>query len=425
MKNIETNNLVLGAGVTGLSYINFLKDKNYIILEKENTVGGYCRTNYKDGFVWDFAGHFFHFNNEKIKKFFLEKINKDELIYQKKNTKIYYKNKFINYPFQKNIHQLNKKEFIDCLYDLFNKVEKDNYKNFLEMLHGKFGKAITEKFLKPYNEKLYACSLKELDANSMGRFFPYTNKEEIIKNMKENKNTSYNDKFLYPKRGAYIFIETLLRNIDTEKILLNEEIQEINSKEKYVKTRTYIIKYKNLVNTIPLLDFIKYENINFYSKVKKYFKFNQVLVFNIGLNRKDYRKDIHWIYYSENCYNFYRIGFYNNILKEDKLSIYVEIGFKEDKKIDVEKEFKKTINNLKDVGIINSEDQIVSYENIIMRPAYVHINKESNEYKKIYKEQLEEKDIYTIGRYGDWKYCSIEDSVLDAYNLNLKLEGRN
>ena len=60
-----------------------------------------------------------------------------------------------------------------------------------------------------------------------------------------------------------------------------------------------------------------------------------------------------------------------------------------------------------------------------MRPAYVHINKESNEYKKIYKEQLEEKDIYTIGRYGDWKYCSIEDSVLDAYNLNLKLEGRN
>ena len=87
MKNIETNNLVLGAGVTGLSYINFLKDKNYIILEKENTVGGYCRTNYKDGFVWDFAGHFFHFNNEKIKKFFLEKINKDELIYQKKILK--------------------------------------------------------------------------------------------------------------------------------------------------------------------------------------------------------------------------------------------------------------------------------------------------------------------------------------------------
>ena len=146
MKNIETNNLVLGAGVTGLSYINFLKDKNYIILEKENTVGGYCRTNYKDGFVWDFAGHFFHFNNEKIKKFFLEKINKNELIYQKKNTKIYYKNKFIDYPFQKNIHQLNKKEFIDCLYDLFNKAEKDNYKNFLEMLHGKFGKAIPEKF---------------------------------------------------------------------------------------------------------------------------------------------------------------------------------------------------------------------------------------------------------------------------------------
>ena len=64
-----------------------------------------------------------------------------------------------------------KEEFIDCLYDLFHKEEKEDYDSFLDMLYGKFGKSIVEKFLKPYNEKLYAVDLKTLDKDAMGRFF--------------------------------------------------------------------------------------------------------------------------------------------------------------------------------------------------------------------------------------------------------------
>ncbi len=60
---------------------------------------------------------------------------------------------------------------MNCLYDLFNKEEKETYDNFLDMLYGKFGKSITEMFLKPYNEKLYACDLTKLDKDAMGRFF--------------------------------------------------------------------------------------------------------------------------------------------------------------------------------------------------------------------------------------------------------------
>ena len=125
--------------------------------------------------------------HSEIKEKFLNVIPKEDIIYQDKCTKILYKNDLIDYPFQTNIHQLEKQEFIDCLYDLFNKEEKDKYDNFLDMLYGKFGKSITEKFLKPYNEKLYAVDLKELDVDAMGRFFPYANIKDIINNMKEDK----------------------------------------------------------------------------------------------------------------------------------------------------------------------------------------------------------------------------------------------
>lgn len=83
---------------------------------------------------------------------------------------------------------MSKEELIDCLYDLFT-VDKQAYTNFKEMLYVKFGKSIAEKFLIPYNSKLYACDLNTLDKDAMGRFFPYAEKEDIIKISNAEKTT--------------------------------------------------------------------------------------------------------------------------------------------------------------------------------------------------------------------------------------------
>ena len=49
-----------------------------------------------------------------------------------------------------------------------------------------------------------------------------------------------------------------------------------------------------------------------------------------------------------------------------------------------------------------------------MNPAYVHITKEGQKVVDALKKELRENGIYTVGRYGDWKYCSIEDCMVDA-----------
>ena len=111
--------LIVGAGITGLSYAAATSN-DYLVIEKEPEIGGYCRTILQDGFIWDYSGHFFHFRNKDIERFVMDKMHKDrDIITLKKMTQIRYKNKHIDYPFQKNIHQLDKAEFIDCLYDLF------------------------------------------------------------------------------------------------------------------------------------------------------------------------------------------------------------------------------------------------------------------------------------------------------------------
>lgn len=421
MNNIKTKYLILGAGVSGLTFANFLKTDNYIIVEKDSRPGGYCKTTIKGDYVWDYAGHFFHFKTDEMKKFFEDKMKDSEIVWQEKDTKIYYKDKLINYPFQTNIHQLNKDEFIDCLYDLFNKEEKVDYDNFLDMLYGKFGKSIVEKFLKPYNEKLYACNLNKLDKDAMGRFFPYADLKQIINNMKESKGSSYNNEFLYPRRGAGAFIDKLYEGLDSSKVQLNTKVVKIDAVRKiaYLDNGEFI-EYDYLINTSPLNHFLKLMGRQCDIDLLDKLSYNKVLVFNLGFERESDFKE-HWIYLPEKKYNYYRIGFYNNILNEKKLSMYIEIGFSKDEKIDVEHQLEMTLKNLEENGVVKS-NKLVDYETIIMDPAYVHIEKETSEKIKDYMNTISNDWIYSIGRYGAWTYCSMEDAMICAKELAIKLE---
>ena len=417
MRNVKY--LIIGAGISGLTFANYCDD-DYVIVEKESEVGGYCKTFKRKDYVWDYAGHFFHFKTDEFKKKFLDKMSNDDIVYNDKCTKILYKGKFIDFPFQTNIHQLEKEEFIDCLYDLFNKEEKENYDNFLDMLYGKFGKSIVEKFLKPYNEKLYATDLKNLDVDAMGRFFPYADKEAIIKNMKNSTVNSYNSSFLYPKKGAGSFIQILYDALDKNKVLLNTSVIKIDLNEKVATlSNGEEVKYEYLINTMPLNNFLKL--IGGYDSLLAEMSYNKVLVFNLGFDKPSpLCKEEHWIYIPDKNCNYYRAGFYNNILGTDKLSMYIEIGYPKDAVITeemIKEQLDLTIMNLKKEGIISEDMNLVDYVSIIMDPAYVHINTDTNKKIEKLKEDFSNMNIYTIGRYGAWIYNSMEDSMITAKEL--------
>ena len=269
--------LIVGAGVTGLSYAAYTKN-DYLVIEKESEIGGYCRTIKQDGFVWDYSGHFFHFQDEDIKKEVMDGMNMDAILSVTKRTQIKYKKGLVDYPFQKNIHQLEKSELIDCLYDLFNNPYVDS-SSFKDMLYRKFGKSIAEKFLIPYNEKLYACDLNALDVDAMGRFFPFADKEEIIANFKATKENSYNAHFLYPRGGAIEYVKSICKKVDMDKVSLNESIVALDTKEHIAYTNKREIKYDNLISTVPFPALLNLTKIDY---DKALYTSNKVLVFNIG-----------------------------------------------------------------------------------------------------------------------------------------------
>lgn len=419
-QDLTVKNLIIGGGISGLTLAYYLKD-DYLILEKEAEVGGYCRTIKNPEYIWDFAGHFYHFKTDEMKKLFLSLVEPDQIITQRKVTKIYYNDRLVDYPFQMNIHQLEKSEFIDCLYDLYFKAEKNDadYENFLDMLYGKFGKSIVEKFLKPYNEKLYAIDLTKLDKNAMGRFFPYADLDAIVKNFKHATNASYNDNFLYLKKGTQYFINKLHGQIDDSKVKLNTTVEHIDTLAKTVTTSDgQTIRYENLVNTIPLNRFLTLVDGDYTETIAR-MSYNKVLVLNLGFDKKSPNyQDVHWIYYPDKSLNFYRIGFYDNILNADKLNVYVEVGYAKDEVVDVDKQIELTLDGMKRVGIIDDSVNLVDKSVVIMDPAYVHISESTEVELNTVKADLAAKQIYTTGRYGKWTYCSMEDCMVWAKELH-------
>ncbi len=420
LKNIYTDNLIIGAGVSGLAFASKLGDQDYLILEKEDEVGGYCRTIKKEEFVWDYAGHFFHFSHPEIKEQFSELLNAEDTVYSYKNTKIYYKGKYIDYPFQFNIHQLRKPEFIECLCGLFEEKNKASYNSFKGMLYSNLGRGIADKFLIPYNEKLYACDLDHLDVNAMGRFFPKADPGDIIRGFNGNKIKTYNDEFFYSAKGAEAFVFELLKYVDESKIHTGEEIIRIDYKSKVAYTNSKQIHFKRLVNTMPFKQFLAVANIPHQQE----YSANKVLVYNMGFDAPPVDSNIHWIYYPSKEISFYRVGFYNNILNQKLMSLYIEIGLSSEEDVDLEKYKENVLVDLKKVGIVKDQ-KLKAYSSIIMNPGYVHISEKSQQEKNRIKEEIEKFDIYTIGRYGNWTYCSIEDCIYAAYQLAEKISKRD
>jgi protoporphyrinogen oxidase len=116
--------VIVGGGLTGIScaYKLQLLNKDFLLIEKENNLGGLCRSVYKNGFVFDYTGHFLHFQDKEIKNFVKKSLGKNFLTI-KRNSKIYTdfsntKDKLIPYPFQANIGFLKRKIKSFCIKEL-------------------------------------------------------------------------------------------------------------------------------------------------------------------------------------------------------------------------------------------------------------------------------------------------------------------
>ena len=412
---VETRYLIVGAGISGLTFADWVKSDDYLICEADAEIGGYCKTVQQDGFVWDYSGHFFHFRHPEIERYLVDRMKGQRVLEVEKRSLIHWKGDHVDFPFQKNIHQLPKEDFAAALHDLYFR-EDAPAASFQEMLYAKFGRSIAEMFLVPYNEKLYATDLSTLDVDAMGRFFPYADIDEVIRNFRASDNASYNASFTYPEGGAIQYVHALMQGVDEGRLSLQERVERIDLEAKTATTsKGRTIRFEALISSAPLPKLLGMTGIAHDTEA---FTWNQVLVFNLGFDRKG-PEGVHWIYYPQRELCFYRLGFYDNIFGTDRMSMYVEIGYPHGSVIDeaeVARAKAQVLADLAKCGVVDGH-QLLSSHSVVLDPAYVHITKRSIAEVTRLKAALATRGVYSTGRYGSWTYCSIEDNIVEARAL--------
>src|SRR5438128_1105112 len=106
--------VIIGGGLAGLSAGHHLAEYDPIVFEKEQAVGGLCRSFAQDGFTFDCTGHLIHLKNQYTKDL-VARILPDAFNAHERLAAIYSKSTTTPYPFQANTYGLPPEVVKECL----------------------------------------------------------------------------------------------------------------------------------------------------------------------------------------------------------------------------------------------------------------------------------------------------------------------
>lgn len=420
------NIVIIGAGLTGISTAYHLEQQgfhDYILFEKESTPGGLCGSIYQDGFTFDYTGHLLHVSDPYLHQLIEHVIGFEHFTMIERRSFIYSHDVYTPYPFQINLHGLPTEVIIECIEGFVQrKKSAKEPKNFYNWVRAHFGDGIARHFFIPFQSKILDYDMKKITSSWTGRFVPKTSLRDMLKGSLEpaTPTVGYNAHFYYPKKGGIFFWVNKLAQHLKNPIRTGHTVEKIDVKNKIVFfTNGNFERYTHLVNTMPLdhlLDALIESPHQHLKKAIPSLKCNSVTNFNLGIKDRII-SDKHWIYYPESHYPFYRIGFPHNFSEYATppfcSSLYGEFSTTNRSALYKKEKLQESLTAVK--RLFNIHEHEIATEKIIEIPrAYVIYDQWRERNLPKILNTLHNMHIASIGRYGAWKYASMQEAVLDG-----------
>jgi len=437
--------LIIGAGLTGLSTAFHLEQMggiDYSVYEKEEKVGGLCRSDYvrcagfEGMFTFDIVGHLLHLKKEYTKAL-VQELLKGNLKRHFRNSWIYSKRVYTKYPFQANTYGLLPKVvkecvfgFIDAKYRSVHSSRPSSRESFYDWILQNFGKGIAKHFMIPYNQKIWTVHPKELTCGWL-KYVPSPSFREVVIGALEDQKKAfgYNVHFDYPHKGGIQELPNAFAD-RIKNLKLNRSLSRVNMRKKvaYFDDGRIEEKFQFLISTVPLPELILEiiedvpERVNNAALKLRHIS---VLNLNMGIKRENIDHG-HWVYFPEEKYVFYRVGFpkkfSENMCPPGTSSVYVEIACKPGEITAKKKELiARAKEDLIKAEILERKDEILVSKNISIPYAYVIYDRNRDRNLKMIQDYLRGKDIYSVGRYGGWKYSTMEEAILEGKEVAEKI----
>jgi UDP-galactopyranose mutase len=443
--------VIIGGGPTGLSAAYHL-GADTLLLDRNESIGGWCRSISDHGFTFDYAGHIMFSNDPYVLKMY-EVLLGDNVHWQNREAWVYSKNVYTRYPFQGALYGLPPKVITECVMgaiearygagedaaaaeaqriedccadgttDVCNtdKSVKGEVKNFEQFIYKVWGKGIGKHFAIPYNRKIWTVPLTEMETSWLGGRVPLPNLEEIIAGALEPvaKPMGPNARFGYPLKGGFqALMNGFLPHIKG-KIELGADVVAVLPRERVVALADgRRFRYDDLISTMPLPELIKAIGDEAPEEVRaaaKGLRHVSIRCVNVGIDRR--ATDKHWIYYPEDTI-FHRIFVQGNASPgcnpPGGFGFTCEISYSPYKPLPVDGDelIARAIEDCRKVGMIQEGDTILAANQVDMPYAYVLYDHARARNVETCKAWLKQFGITLAGRYSEWEYYNSDHALL-------------
>jgi protoporphyrinogen oxidase len=398
---------ILGAGISGLSAARLLsKNFEVEVLEQCPIHGGIARTRNVAGAAYHVTGgHCFNSKYQDVLDYvFNEVMPQSQWHLVQRNANIKFYGHDITYPIEyaiKQIHQFDPDTAINITRDFLAANDDGNYENLEDWFRKKFGDTLAELYFIPYNTKIWNQKPADMSPAWVEGKLPIPDKKSFFKGLISNEEDKMpHASFYYPNsNNQNTFIDSLAVGVN---IIYNFKIQSLKQNE----ARKWVVnddkEYELLISTLPLnvlpgiIDGTPNEVIEQAARLK-YNKVSTMLWETVGTERT-------WTYIPDAESLFHRYIHIGNFFKPvQNYSITEVVG---------EKSYDEMAENgKKDPFLLKPLDYHVSEH------AYVVFDENYDTATKAVKSYLDQKGLYTLGRFGEWQYYNMDVCIKSSIDL--------
>ena len=416
--------LVVGAGLAGLSAALELGGR-YRLVERASRPGGLCRTEARDGFLFDATGHWLHLRDPGIRAL-VEELLPGGWVSVERRAAVRSHGAFTPYPYQVNTFGLppevvaeNLLGFLEARLGEGGRARREREpRDFAEHVLRELGEGFARNFMFPYNEKLWTVPPAELTIEWMGRFVPRPTLEQVVRGALglEGDAEGYNATFLYPREGGIeTFVRALVARLPRPPECGVRPVSIDPLRKVALLSTGEEVRYRAVVSSVPLPDMVDLVGgaPPAVREASRLLRGATVTYVNVAA------RDIggpawHWVYLPESSLRPYRVGSASaavgSLAPPGCRSFYVEMSGREPVP-PVEAE-RAALDALLSLGMIESLDDVKFAEVRTIPQAYVIHDRGYGPAREAVRRWLGEHDILVAGRSGNWEYSSMEDALL-------------
>lgn len=217
--------VILGAGPAGLATGHELSSHGVrvTVLERNDYVGGLCRTVHDAGYRFDLGGHRWFTKNEHLNNWF-RRLMEGELVQVERISRIYYGGKYYKYPVEigdvvgnAGLPTILKAGFAFVAAAVRYGVMDRPITNMKEAYTAQFGSQLYEMFFRRYTEKVWGMRCEQLSSDWVAQrsrgLSIWTVVQEAM-SARKSQVTSLVEEFMYPRDGYMRIPERMAEAIE-------------------------------------------------------------------------------------------------------------------------------------------------------------------------------------------------------------------